>query len=133
MRPAPGLEAIHFLYGDKADALMHALRHLIGRAGPTAMEVGVLHGLARQMEWVGSRAQHGMTRDAATRVFEGGRPPSAPLEDSGRGVTGSIPTYPSPDANTAGVPPVWMNTTADPAGMRPARTSSISAAIAFAV
>src|SRR5262249_34608830 len=25
------LEAIHFLYGPKADALMHALRHLIGR------------------------------------------------------------------------------------------------------
>jgi tRNA/rRNA methyltransferase len=47
-----GLEAIHFLYGDKADALMHAVRHLIGRAGPTTMEIGVLHGLARQMEWV---------------------------------------------------------------------------------
>jgi tRNA/rRNA methyltransferase len=45
------LEAIHFLYGEKADALMHALRHLIGRAGPTAMEVGVLHGLARQLLW----------------------------------------------------------------------------------
>src|SRR5262249_25136829 len=25
-----GLEQIHFLYGDKADSLMHALRHLIG-------------------------------------------------------------------------------------------------------
>jgi tRNA/rRNA methyltransferase len=48
-----GLEAIHFLYGEKADALMHAVRHLIGRAGPTAMEVKLLHGLARQMEWVG--------------------------------------------------------------------------------
>jgi tRNA/rRNA methyltransferase len=42
---------LHFLYGDKADALMHALRHLIGRAGPTAMEVKLLHGLARQIEW----------------------------------------------------------------------------------
>jgi tRNA/rRNA methyltransferase len=47
-----GLEAVHFLYGEKADALMHAVRHLIGRAGPTPMEVGVLHGLARQLEWV---------------------------------------------------------------------------------
>ncbi len=46
------LERIHFLYGDKADALMHALRHLIGRAGPTALEVKLLHGLARQMLWV---------------------------------------------------------------------------------
>jgi tRNA/rRNA methyltransferase len=45
------LEAIHFLYGPKAEALMHGLRHLIGRAGPTAMEVKLLHGLARQMLW----------------------------------------------------------------------------------
>jgi TrmH family RNA methyltransferase len=45
------LEELHFLYGEKADALMHALRHLIGRAAPTPMEVDVLHGLARQMEW----------------------------------------------------------------------------------
>jgi tRNA/rRNA methyltransferase len=50
-----GLEAIHFLYGDKADALMHAVRHLLGRAGPTAMEVKLLHGLARQMEWVAAQ------------------------------------------------------------------------------
>jgi tRNA/rRNA methyltransferase len=45
------LTDLHFLYGDKADALMHALRHLIARAGPTAMEVKLLHGLARQIEW----------------------------------------------------------------------------------
>jgi tRNA C32,U32 (ribose-2'-O)-methylase TrmJ len=42
---------IHFLYGDKADALMHAVRHLIGRAGPSAMETKVLMGLARQIRW----------------------------------------------------------------------------------
>ncbi|HEX5273029.1 MAG TPA: RNA methyltransferase [Gemmataceae bacterium] len=45
------LTELHFLYGEKADALMHGLRHLIARAGPTAMEVGLLHGLARQIEW----------------------------------------------------------------------------------
>jgi tRNA/rRNA methyltransferase len=45
------LEAIHFLYGPKADALMHAVRHLIGRAGPSSMEVDVLLGLARQIDW----------------------------------------------------------------------------------
>ena len=45
------LEHIHFLWDDKADALMHALRHLIGRAGPTPMEVGILDGLARQIRW----------------------------------------------------------------------------------
>jgi len=51
------LERIHFLYGDKADSLMHALRHLIGRAGPTMMEVDILFGLARQLRWVAERAK----------------------------------------------------------------------------
>jgi tRNA/rRNA methyltransferase len=46
------LEAIHFLWDDKADTLMHGLRHLIGRAQPTPMEVDLLHGLARQMLWI---------------------------------------------------------------------------------
>ena len=50
---------LHFLYGDKADPLMHALRHLIARAGPTVMEVKLLHGLARQIEW---QVQHGEGR-----------------------------------------------------------------------
>jgi tRNA/rRNA methyltransferase len=52
-----GLEQIHYLYGEKADSLMHALRHLIGRAGPTAMELGVLHGLARQLKWIAAHAK----------------------------------------------------------------------------
>jgi tRNA/rRNA methyltransferase len=54
-----GLEDIHFLYGPKADALMHALRHLIGRARPMPMEVDVLLGLARQLRWVGEQACSG--------------------------------------------------------------------------
>src|SRR2546421_579754 len=45
------LEEIHFLYGDKAETLMHALRHLIGRSRPSPMEVDVLFGLARQLRW----------------------------------------------------------------------------------
>jgi tRNA/rRNA methyltransferase len=45
------LAEIHFLYGPKAAALMHALRHLIGRARPTETEVGILFGLARQIRW----------------------------------------------------------------------------------
>jgi tRNA/rRNA methyltransferase len=49
------LEGIHFLYGPKADSLMHALRHLIGRARPKPMEVDVLSGLARQLRWVRQR------------------------------------------------------------------------------
>jgi len=45
------LEEIHYLRGDRGDALMHGLRHLLGRARPTAMEVGLLLGLARQIRW----------------------------------------------------------------------------------
>jgi tRNA/rRNA methyltransferase len=45
------LQQVHFLWDEKGDALMHAVRHLIGRAGPTPMEVGVLTGLARQIRW----------------------------------------------------------------------------------
>jgi tRNA/rRNA methyltransferase len=45
------LEEIHFLYGDKADSLMNAVRHLLGKAGLTEMEIGILHGLARQIRW----------------------------------------------------------------------------------
>jgi len=51
------LEEIHFLYGPSADSLMHGLRHLIGRAQPTPMEVDLLHGLARQIRWFA--AEHG--------------------------------------------------------------------------
>ena len=50
-----GLEAIHFLYGDKADALMHGIRHLLGRAGLTEMEVKLVMGVARQMRWIGRK------------------------------------------------------------------------------
>lgn len=49
------LEEIHFLYGPKADSLMHALRHLLGRANMTQMEVDVLLGLARQIRWYVNR------------------------------------------------------------------------------
>jgi tRNA/rRNA methyltransferase len=49
------LEEIHFLYGPKADSLMHALRHLLGRANLTDMEVNVLLGLARQIRWYANR------------------------------------------------------------------------------
>jgi tRNA/rRNA methyltransferase len=46
------LEDVHFLWDDRADLLFHGLRQLIGRARPTPNEVRLLHGLARQMEWV---------------------------------------------------------------------------------
>jgi tRNA/rRNA methyltransferase len=46
------LEAVGYLYGTKADPLMHAVRHLLGRSLPTPQEVKLLHGLARQLLWV---------------------------------------------------------------------------------
>jgi tRNA/rRNA methyltransferase len=45
------LASIGYLFGDRADSLMHALRHLIGRAQPSPQEVKLLHGLARQTLW----------------------------------------------------------------------------------
>jgi TrmH family RNA methyltransferase len=53
------LEAIHFLYGPHADSLMHALRHLLGRARPTQTEVDILFGLARQIQWYVEQKAHG--------------------------------------------------------------------------
>jgi TrmH family RNA methyltransferase len=45
------LAEIHFLYGEKAEPLMHALRHMLGRSRLSVMEVKVLLGLARQIRW----------------------------------------------------------------------------------
>jgi tRNA/rRNA methyltransferase len=50
-----GLEAIHFVYGDKADVLMHGVRHLLSKARLTKMEVKLLLGLARQLRWIAER------------------------------------------------------------------------------
>ena len=49
------LQQVGFLHGERADALWHAVRHLIGRAGPTPMEVKLLLGLARQLAWFARR------------------------------------------------------------------------------
>jgi tRNA/rRNA methyltransferase len=57
------LEDIHFLYGEKAGPLMHALRHLIGRAGPTKMEINLLLGLARQLRWFARKIHCKDTKD----------------------------------------------------------------------
>jgi tRNA/rRNA methyltransferase len=51
-----GFRAVGFLFGDRQESLMHAMRQLIGRALPTPAEVRMLHGLARQLLWV---AKHG--------------------------------------------------------------------------
>lgn len=46
------LTDVHFLWGTKADSLMHAVRHLIARGKPSPNEVRILFGLARQLRWV---------------------------------------------------------------------------------
>ena len=53
------LTAVGYLFGDKADSLMHGLRHLIGRAQPTPQEVKILHGLARQILWAAGQMKKG--------------------------------------------------------------------------
>src|SRR6476469_3866080 len=56
------LERVHFVWGTKADSLMHAVRHLIARAQPSPNEVRILFGLARQLRWV---AEQGVSRPTA--------------------------------------------------------------------
>jgi tRNA/rRNA methyltransferase len=51
------LEAVGYLFGTKADPLMHAVRHLIGRSPPTPQEVKLLHGLARQILWMSKQQE----------------------------------------------------------------------------
>src|SRR5438270_7650948 len=51
------LEAAGYLYGTKAEPLMHAVRHLLGRAIPTPQEVKLLHGLARQLLWAAGQVK----------------------------------------------------------------------------
>jgi tRNA/rRNA methyltransferase len=45
------LEEVGYLHGEKGPVLFHAIRHLLGRARPTTMEVRLLLGLARQIHW----------------------------------------------------------------------------------
>jgi tRNA/rRNA methyltransferase len=64
------LEEIGFLRNrDKADSLMHAVRHLIGRARPSEMEIKVLLGLARQIRWF---VRHGSQEVPPTGEDPGG-------------------------------------------------------------
>lgn len=46
------LTAVGYLFSERSETLMHAIRQLIGRAQPTPQEVKLLHGLARQLLWV---------------------------------------------------------------------------------
>ena len=57
------LTEVGYLFGDKGDSLMHALRQLIGRALPTPQEVKILHGLARQVRWAAGQGKKGEVDD----------------------------------------------------------------------
>ena len=57
VRLREALTAIHFLYGDKAEPLMHGLRHLLGKSRLTEMEIKLLLGLARQILWIARKGQ----------------------------------------------------------------------------
>jgi tRNA/rRNA methyltransferase len=46
------LKAIGYLYDERSETLMHGIRQMLGRSQPTAQEVRLLHGLARQLLWV---------------------------------------------------------------------------------
>jgi TrmH family RNA methyltransferase len=68
------LEKVHFVWGNKGDSLMYALRHLITRAQPSPNEIRILHGLARQLRWF---AEHGVPYDGGPT-----QPPEEPNEPS---------------------------------------------------
>ena len=53
------LTDLHFLWDENADALMHALRHILGRAQLTPTEVDVLFGLARQIRHFAAQRRDG--------------------------------------------------------------------------
>ena len=47
--------AVGYLFGGRADGLMHAVRQFLGRANPTPQEVKLMHGLARQLLYVAGK------------------------------------------------------------------------------
>ncbi len=53
---------VRFVFGQNGEALMHAFRHLIGRAKPTQQEVKLLHGLARQLEYAADQFKKAETQ-----------------------------------------------------------------------
>ncbi|VTR99158.1 RNA methyltransferase [Tuwongella immobilis] len=77
-------EAIHYLYDERRDALMHGIRQLIGRAGPTEQEVRMLHGLARQLLWTARNGvpQPDLPASPADPDSPADAPPSPPAQET---------------------------------------------------
>jgi tRNA/rRNA methyltransferase len=88
-----GLEAVGYLFGDRQEVLMSAVRHLLGRAQPTKAEVRMLHGLARQLLWIARRAGRPLPPDLPEIL-----PPDSP--------TGELsPSPPSSESAPPSSPP----------------------------
>jgi tRNA/rRNA methyltransferase len=81
------LVEIHYLFGEKAPVLMHAIRQLISRANPTETEVKLLLGLARQMSWIAKQKASPPPSTEGTAQPDGMCPEedSSPVDDSGSG------------------------------------------------
>lgn len=81
-----GLEAVGYLFGDRQEVLMSAVRHLLGRAQPTTGEVRMLHGLARQLLWIARQAGRPLPPDLSGPLppasLSGDLFPSPPTSDS---------------------------------------------------
>jgi TrmH family RNA methyltransferase len=56
------MKDLRFLFGQNADLLMNGVRHLIGRAAPTPLEVKLLHGLARQLDYAADQMKKAETQ-----------------------------------------------------------------------
>jgi tRNA C32,U32 (ribose-2'-O)-methylase TrmJ len=65
------LTAIRFLWDFRSDGIFHVIRHVIVRAKPTNKEVRLLHGLAKQLDFIAQR--YGITHP------KDGRPPKLDL------------------------------------------------------
>ncbi|MCS7021006.1 MAG: RNA methyltransferase [Gemmataceae bacterium] len=76
-----GLEAVGYLFGDRQEVLMSAVRYLLARARPTVAEVRMLHGLARQLLWIARQAGRSLPPDAS------GETPSSAREDQEEGLS----------------------------------------------
>ncbi len=61
------LTAVGYLFGERGDSLMHAVRQLVGRAMPTPQEVKILHGLARQLLWAAGQMKPNDEKPDANR------------------------------------------------------------------
>lgn len=76
------LTAVRFLWDFRGDGIFHVLRQTIARGLPTRKELGILHGLAKQLRYIAMR--YGITHP------KDGRPPG-PNQDKGSGGNSESP------------------------------------------